>query len=320
MQTARPPKPLIVTNCTGRKRHPALDGLTARSLTPANCAAVAAEWVDRVQSAHWRFPANTLYCGRAVTETFASAESTGAEVAFLSAGMGVVRRFSEVPAYNLTATPGYPDSVSQVVSGAYRPDLWWSALCSAMGQERPLTKLVADLARELILLAMPTSYVSMVAEELVSWCPTDLRRLRIVGPRHADQLPTELRACVMPYDTRLDSAASGFNGTASDFPHRALRHFVQEVLPGAQGKSLEEHRKRVKKALSSFKSPVRIRGRSASDDEVRSELTAMWKTHGGRRGLMLRELRSKRLIACEQSRFKSLANQVEIRINGANKK
>jgi hypothetical protein len=160
----------------------------------------------------------------------------------------------------------------------------------------------------------------MVAEELVSWSPRLRSRLRIVGPIRQDGLPVALREYLMPFDTRLDDPDGGRSGTASDFPHRALRHFVLDVLPGRLDKGASVHARRVEASLAKLTAPVRVRGRSTSDDEVMAVVRAMWKEHGGRRYSMLRELRSTQLIACEQSRFKGLVDKVEARLNGARTK
>jgi hypothetical protein len=72
-----------------------------------------------------------------------------------------------------------------------------------------------------------------------------------------------------------------------------------------------EHAELVEKCLAGHKKPKRSRGRTASDEELLVTLRAMWKRHQGKRATMLRELRSKLLIACEQSRFKGLMDRLE---------
>jgi hypothetical protein len=60
---------------------------------------------------------------------------------------------------------------------------------------------------------------------------------------------------------------------------------------------------------------MRPRGAKASDDEVLTQLRRLWRDFGGRRGPMLRELRGPLNLACEQSRFKRLANLMEAQLD-----
>ncbi len=164
---------------------------------------------------------------------------------------------------------------------------------------------------------MPASYLGMVAEDLADLPAMTLSAVRIIGPRRREEVAARLRDNWLPYDGRLDSPKTGMNGTASDFPHRALRHFVLNVLPKSTGGSSQCHVEAVERAMSKFKAYVRPRGKSMSDNEVISAILTVWKKHNGRRTGILRELRSDLNIACEQSRFRKLADKVESKLNAA---
>jgi hypothetical protein len=291
--------------------------LKARSLPRGDMVATSKEWVSRLKDAKYQFVASHLYCGRSVTETLKAGQAVGAEVAFLSGGLGIVEQYQKVPAYSLTASPGYPDSVCDRVTGEYDAASWWKALAKAQGVERPLANFIESRRAQLTVVAMPTGYLGMVARELADLPPRTLRTLRIIGPRRREDIDESLRNNWLPYDARLDSPRTGINGTASDFPHRALRHFVLHVLPKNSRGSSQSHAADVEKALSGFKAYVRPRGQNTSDDDVTLAILAVWKKHGGRRTSILRELRSELNIACEQSRFRVLADKVETKFNAA---
>lgn len=294
-----------------------MPSLQARTLPRGDLVTTSEEWVSRVGGAKYQFVACHLYCGRAVTETLEAAQAVGAEVAFLSAGLGIIQQYQEIPAYSLTASPGYPDSVCDRITGPYDPVAWWKALTKAQRVERPLARHIENRRSSLTLVAMPSSYLGMVAHELAELPPKSLRTVRIIGPRRGEEIDERLRSNWLPYDARLDSPKTGMNGTASDFPHRALRHFVLDVLPRNKNGSSEVHADAVEKALSKFEAYVRPRGQTASDQQVLSEITRLWKKHGGRRSNILRELRSELNIACEQSRFRKLADKAEAKLNVA---
>jgi hypothetical protein len=305
----------LLTNCTSRKRRPAMPALMARALPKGDLIATSEEWVSRLEVAKYQFVASHLYCGRAVTETLKAGESVGAEVAFLSAGLGIVQQYQEVPSYSLVATPGYPDSVCERITGKYDSASWWGALAKAQGIERPLARFIEGRRSLLTLVAMPCSYLGMVAQDLADLPANTLRTVRIIGPRRREEIDARLQDNWLPYDARLDSPDTGLNGTASDFPHRALGHFVSNILPLNTGKSSQCHADAVENALSKFEAYVRPRGQNTSDDDVISAISTVWKKHSGRRASILRELRSELNIACEQSRFRKLADKVEDKLN-----
>lgn len=303
-------KTLILTNCTGRKRAAPEARLTARSLGVGSHREVACEWAGRLRVVGSGVWAAELYCGRSVTETFSAARSIGADVAFISAGHGLVEQNEKIPPYSLTASLGHLDSVGSRITEPYEPASWWDALARAQGKDRPLARFIESRGASLVLVAMPASYLAMVTPDFAALTPRILKTIRVVGPRHQEELPGCLQSSWLPYDARLDSAETGCNGTASDFPHRALRHFAEHILSTHRHAGSERHAEEVTSALAQYRPYVRSSGQRMSDDEVISAIVTLWKKHGGRRAAILRELRSVRRIACEQSRFRLLANQV----------
>jgi hypothetical protein len=132
-------------------------------------------------------------------------------------------------------------------------------------------------------------------------------------------LPERLQPRWMPYDARLDDKSKGYAGTESDFPQRAVHHFVKNILAVSPRGDAATHHDAVLSALRGFRAPKRKRGISMSDEELLKVIRRMWKRLGGHRTAMLRELRDVQDIACEQSRFRRLANQIAEEFNAKDK-
>jgi hypothetical protein len=309
---------IVLTNCTNRKRVPVPAEQTARSLPPGNIAHTSQKWVSRLKRAAHVHVADQLYCGRGLTETLSAAQGLGGEIAFISAGLGVVAQRQCIPSYSLTTSSGYPDSVGSRVTGSFDPVSWWRALARAQGgSDDPLRDFLAKTRARLVLCAMPATYLELVAHEIARLPASVLRTVRLIGPRRREDVSDALRPYWMPYDARLDAPETGYNGTASDFPHRALRHFSVEVLPRVGMAACRTQAAYVENTLAHFSPYVRPRGQTASDDEVMSEIKVLWKRHEGRRTGILRALRSERHIACEQTRFRLLMDKFEENRNGS---
>jgi hypothetical protein len=150
----------------------------------------------------------------------------------------------------------------------------------------------------------------MVGEELQRLQPQARQSLRIIGPRRVEDVPADLREHWLPYDWRLDNPDTGFNGTTADFPHRALRHFA-EMPQNSIVLSARQHQRLVETALSQFTPYEQRQGAKASDEEVLVVIRRLWNKCDGNRSRVLRELRAHSGIACEQGRFRRLADRFE---------
>lgn len=108
---------------------------------------------------------------------------------------------------------------------------------------------------------------------------------------------------MLPYDERLEGLPN-YAGTRTDFPQRALLHFVQELdghrrdFGTAHASVLFEMSKLKKPEL-----PVRVK---KSDEEIMALLAKNWDKYDGASGRLLRFLRDEKKVACEQSRFRRL--------------
>lgn len=303
-------RPLVFVNCTRRKRKSAAPELRADALGRGTPELVAAQWIHFLALAPAEHEARSLYCGRSITEAALATDAIGGDLYFVSAGLGLVAATEINPTYNLTISPLDPCCILDRLECVDRTtSMWWKALTIARGTHRAVTTRI-DSSPGLALLAMPKTYLSMIEEELEALSDESMNRLRIIGPRKASELPAFLRNAWMPYDGRLQ-AIVGFAGTETDFPQRALRHFAITVLRADPFGSAAAHAARVDRALGTNRNPRRPPGRRMADDELVTIMRELWPSHGGNRTRVLRELRGRLGIACEQKRFRLLADQLE---------
>ena len=244
-----------------------------------------------------------LYAGRARGLAVKAATHSGALLHFVSAGMGLVRHDSKLPAYSLTVNPDSDDCILQ----RSRPDdrfsasQWWRAIRN----RRPSSSFRALLRRHafaLVVIGVSGPYLEMIAADLAD-LPQSMRdRVRIVGARGRQRLPEVLRPLLMPYDARLDDPRLGMRGTAFDYPQRALAHFVRLVRADRKIDSAESHARRVRLALARFTSPPVTSRKRASNGELQALVRGLQQRTSSRaQGLRL--LRHELGYACEEGRF-----------------
>lgn len=284
----------IVTNCTQRKSGQVQVDL-AKLPRVRRVAQLAAAWRQQVGRASPVGPVQTLYQGRSIADAVASASQLSSSWYVVSAGLGLVRSDEPVPAYECTAAAGSELSDRLEHAGATTAD-WWNAITAA--EPHPLSRLIA---KGPTLLALPSTYLRMVHDDLAHLSSAKAKHLRIfTSTAGARIVPGHLADCVMPYDDRLESVP-GYAGTRADFAQRALRHFVEKLV--AAELPIAEARAKVTTALVRRPRPLRSPGTRMSDDEIRQTLTAQWAQHAGSSTRLLRYLRDEARISCEQKRF-----------------
>jgi hypothetical protein len=173
-----------------------------------------------------------------------------------------------------------------------------------------LAAVVASCPGGLVLLALPSLYLSMVEEEFLELPQDVLARVRFFGLGLRTRIDPRLEPLVMPYDRRLEDAASRFRGTRSDFAPRALRHFAEVVLPEHPNGSADQHRSAVIKALALWREPSAPKRPRITDERAKELIRTYWDHTGGRSSRMLRLLRDDLSVACEQGRFQALFRAV----------
>ena len=310
MQLIRGYKIKIVTNCTARKAGVVPRVLRARALPKGNLAAVAREWGQRVAAAQDRMPAGKLYQGRAFREATRAARLANTPLTIVSAGLGLVDEEDFVPTYSLTVSKGSPDAISERIKDApFKPADWWGALRRSIGDSKSFAECVRRAHTTLFVVALSPAYVELLLEDFLALTPRDLRRVRLIGPRHDTHMPDALRAIHLPYDDRLDGAKSPIRGTEADFPQRAAFHFTK-MIRGRQFQTSEEHKQLVLNALEKWprkSTPVR---QKLPERDLRIAIREVLYECGGHWSRALRRLRDQRKVACEQKRFKRICGEM----------
>lgn len=300
---------LILAPCSRRKRGKPEARVAAADLPRGKIRDVATEWVRRVSLAAADVPAGDYYCGRGPAEARAAACESGADLVFVSAGLGYVPAAALVPHYSLTVAERDPDSIGRIVEGDAPPQLWWSTLQQAQAKKglggASLLELAGD-SGALIVAALPGAYVAMIGQDLAQLPPGVRARVRIVGAPRSTVPPT-LADLWMPYDARFDGPASPNAGTRGDFAQRAARHFLAEVASRAPTAGAAEHAATVRGLLARLPEAERgARRRAGSDTELIGAIGELLPKAHGRSGVTLRLLRREAGWACEQGRFRRL--------------
>jgi hypothetical protein len=295
-----------VTSCTTRKRavDPAVS-LPAKSLLKPSVD-LAAEWLALVGKAGRRTAAVDLYLGRSFLESKQVACFLSADLFIVSAGLGLVHGADLVPNYDLTVVEGGALERRLEMAGEQTSD-WWAQVTRQPQGSGALSALVTR-STGLVMLALPASYLRMVHEDLSLVHGRAAHKLRIfTSAAGTGEIPGQLRECVLPYDDRLESL-EGFNGTKAEFPQRAMRHFVEMI--GGHHLDLQDAQVRVRSALIGLKKPAIPLRQKKTDAEIAAMLRMQWASHGGRSTSLHRYLRDQALVACEQSRFRSIWQRV----------
>jgi hypothetical protein len=261
-------------------------------------------WRVALAAQSMRMPAHALYAGRSFSEAKLAASRIDGCLYVVSAGLGVVAANDQVPHYDLTAAGSGGGLNAALAIHAAQPSDWWNVLCAGLG----LAQLIRENAGSLVLMALPSTYMRMVAADLARCSTRDLQRVRLftslVG---RSALPVAVADSAMPYDERLESLPA-YAGTRADFPQRALRHFV-ERLEGHR-LAMPEARQAVDKALSTCALRQLARRVRMDDEEIRNLICAHWTVCEGHSSRLLRYIRDEAHVACEQGRFARLWREV----------
>lgn len=292
---------LVITNCGKRKRVPADPTLHAAKLASAPSDTVASDWSQRLTTAEPTTPVEHLYAGRAFYEAVRTAKALSAPLAVVSAGLGLVDGRTRVPSYSLTTVARDPDNILNR-TGSLGPE-WWSVIRA----RSPFHSTAPETEDGVILAALSSAYLSMVAPEWADWPSERLARLRLFTKTLPVGLPEALATAWMPYDSRLEALGNGQAGTLGDFAPRAMRHFAENIFGEGDQAS---HRAAVLESLEGLTAPEIPTRTRHTDEEIKVMIGTHWDALEGRSGAMLRLLRDTLGVACEQKRFKGLFAEV----------
>lgn len=265
-------------------------------------------WRTALAAQTSRLPAAQMYVGRSILEARNVSLEIGAQLFIVSAGIGLLKSDEPIPGYNMSASgKGTELAVTLARLGATKSD-WWRLLATGQG----FRWLLRENPSATVLVSLPSEYLDMVLGDLEEAPSGDLARIRVftssAGRKKIGKVPGLLS---LPYDERLESIA-GYAGTRSDFPQRAMKHFVAglngHLLP------IDEATRAVSASLGGFESKAVPQRKRLDDWEIRGLIRHAWISAGGNSAKLLRYLRDTELVACEQGRFSRLRRQVEAEI------
>jgi hypothetical protein len=297
---------LAITTCTDRKKHPVPPALDASGLPAGSQNAVSRAWRSRINAAQKVGPADSVYCGRSFQEAATAARSGRADFRIISGGLGLIESHQQIPSYSLSLVKQSAEYIgSRVKDTPFDASRWWNDIQHS-NKAFPLANLIRKNSTTIAVLAISSTYLSLVADDLASLSDDDLVRVRLIGMGIETACIPKIRNCVLPYDNRLDGPDSPIPGTRGDFASRAMRHFIEDVLPDHRTDSLAAHKTAVKHRLGKWRHPKLISRPSKTDHEIILLIKKNWDAIEGKSSLGLRYLRDVEKIACEQSRFRSL--------------
>lgn len=297
---------LLLTNCTNRKRGRSSDRSSwdlAKHSHGGALADLARLWKGELSRLSDLLPAAERYLGRSVVEAREAADVIGATLGFVSAGLGLTYASTLVPYYDLTVSPG-PNSISPLLAQFDSTSAdWWMELNAGPA----IASAISDDRTKAAFLALPSGYLEMISMDLQHCASQCAEKIRIfTSEKGRAAVPEHLRRSVMPYDDRLE--ATDFSGTRTDFPQRALRHFVEKLH--GQRLSLAESVVAVERAMSGLQVRRIPRRTKLDDEEIAQLLRTNWNEHNGSSTRLLRFLRDQAQVACEQGRFRRIWHEL----------
>ena len=301
--------PGLVVGCTNRKRYPPELALTASSLELGPQTHLQAQWRKRLSRHHPRVRAEDLYCGRAFTEAVAAAGKFAGPLWIVSAGLGLVGSSDAVPSYDLTITPTADESIQRrLLSDGFSQDAWWRTVNRGSRTPAPLSTLIhGELKhRPLMVLAISTQYLHLVAADLRTLSSDTLGRIRVLTRWRLPPALGHLAPASIVYGDKLDGPDSPLPGTIGDFAPRTARHFAEQIWSHAPGADARGHQRLVNRNLRRLGRPAKPARTRKSDSEILRLIHTFWRRVDGRSGRMLRFLRDEQMVACEQGRFRRL--------------
>lgn len=302
---------LIITNCTGRKSLKPTANLQKppRVTKTKNIESAANDWSEKIISTTQKIKAKTLYQGRTIVDTKFVQEWLHADVFVISAGLGLVSFEDTVPSYELTVNAESQFSKTLKKMGYNNQD-WWEILNKLLNKNsKPIARLLKKNNYKRILISLPSSYLDMIGNDLWSAEPNQLEKILLfTSPFGTKFIPNEWQHLGLPYDDRLEDRKSGYSGTRSDFPQRAMKHFACEIkMPNG---SLKKIITQVNNKLAKLEKPTLPPRVKVSDPQLIKLINKYWRKCHGQTSKLLRFLRDEALISCEQTRFQKLCAQV----------
>jgi len=301
----------VVTSCTDRKKVPVDPERRLRRLQGCPPESLACLWHVALLGGE-PIPLRDLYAGEHWVEFLRIVDSSprGSEIVgwVASAGCGLLPLHAEVPSYNATFSPGYPDSIGATGLSGWE---WWQSLTRweglSPGSPRSIREIVERSAcTDLVLVVASPTYLGAMRRDLQEACAVSASGvgagLLIMGTGVPMALAEGFPQTVVTFNSGLQGLVGGSRiglniRVLSAALHRidaskeAVRDWIGEMgrrYPAIQG----PERNRVDdEAIARF-----IRARIAKQPGLRpSPLLREWRDQG---------------MACEQARFGEIYRRI----------
>ena len=306
--------PSLITNCTSGKRLVTSSDLDASTYRDMSQKQFSRKWLKHLTTSYSpKMPANQLYKGRGIKEIIETTKPNNFWI--VSAGLGLVNSDTHVPGYDLTLS-GFSESNIKKKINAFALTEWWEVIKRGHFSQRKMSDLLER--SKTIVVALPSNYLELVANDLDQLSSRKGIKLRIIG-RPNQKLSSNLKKHLIPFDDRIDGVDSPIRGTKSDFYQRAARLFVDRILSEKKTDSINTHVSAVEKLLHGWRTPALIQRQKLKDNEIIlliRQLLLDRSNESNRSGsAFLRIFRDRYQIACEQKRFISLYKKASVEEN-----
>lgn len=307
----------VVVTCKSRKTRPISDELRVANVPSLSLDSRVQAWTESLEtSGEESVIAGDLYAGEHWKVVRGLASSVGddlrVKVWVVSAGYGLIEYSTRLKPYSATFIRPHVDSVVPK-HVTYTASDWWTAL-SAWTPQSGLPRQIRTLAEtigdtDFILLALSEPYAMAVATDIEAAACARPERVALISAglvtSRASELSEQLRDVILPAESRLKALVGGaMQGVNARIAAKAVAsHSLW--FPNSTGL-----RELFRSWLTQAPPLQRYDRRALSDDEVRSFISACGpRTQGRSKSRLLRELRDSGM-ACEQSRFSTLYEEV----------
>lgn len=303
--------------CTNRKRYRPAPGLRLRDLD-GPVVQRAAEWTDRLESAHRTVTPLDLYTGNSwyIARDLRSTLGDDCELWAISAGFGLLRASDDIAPYGATLTGGHADSVvrrTDACGGSGVARTWWAALCSwpgvssQTGGHRAIAAVALAHPDDLLVVCAGRSYVDAMADDLALAAGRLVEPERLIIFGSGECPDSRLQRSWVRVPVRVRRAVGG--ALNSLFVRVARCTLVDD---GPSYADVPTARAVVDRLAASVERPVEIRRDRASDEQIAIWITdELHKEEEISKSAALRRFRDSGW-ACEQSRFGHLFDEVQV--------
>ena len=297
----------VVVSCSGRKSLSIPKTNRVGTIRGAN-GPRAETWIRRISTRPGVRPAMDLYQGEHWSVCRELANSDTVRLFVASAGYGLIRPNSLLAPYSATFGDNDPDSVvsESAASPSIQRQLWWDALQRWDGPDHDRATLSKLARRGPVVLAMSLPYASALENEILSTEQRFPGRQMIVS---TGGVPLSLQPLQLPGDGRLQNV---LGGSLQALNVRTAKSVVLSVPEASLDQaSAAAH---LNSLLRSAGELVQFRRKKLDDAEVKNFIRSALRSNASAACSPTHRSLRDHDMACEQSRFKRLFEEVRLSV------